>query len=300
MIITKISFFPPDLIEVRTNTGLTGYGSGALCQQSLRRRPEVAVGRSPFEAEAIFDEMTAMGATPGGLDLALWDLMGQSLRKPAREILGKSYRDKILSCPSVPSVDHAREHSIIRVESPGELRRSGTRIGLRFTARDTEDALRLGERLQDACLEFWESPIPGDNPEGYSKLRDALRISIAAGPGIPLDSLIKNYIQTGLVDLVIQDVSVCGLTGLRRLFYYCWLFHVRLAPYCSGTPLSTAAAVHGAACIPPASNAIAAPPVFVISGGLPEVELTVPSCPGLGVRIERPSCAPSFVLGEGQ
>ncbi|MCC6292205.1 MAG: hypothetical protein IT164_06125 [Bryobacterales bacterium] len=300
MRITKISVFPPDLIEVLTDTGLAGYGAGSLCQQTLRRNPGMVIGRAPFEVESIFDELSSLGATAGGLDIALWDLMGKAMGKPVCRILGKPYRGQVPACPSVPDTAHAARHKIIRVEAPIDLRRAGTRVGLRFTARDTEEALVLGAKLQESCLEFWESPIPGDNPEGYARLRDVLRISLAAGPDIPLDALIKNYVQTGLVDMAVQDVGVCGLTGLRRLSYFCWLFHVRLAPCCTGAQLGIAAAVHGAACIPPASNAIAAPPVFVISGGLPEVELTVPSCPGLGVRIERPSCSPSFVLGDGK
>ena len=300
MKITKISVFAPSLVEVRTDAGLIGFGEGDLGQDVLQQRPGLVLGRSPFEAEAIFEELSAHGASPGGLDLALWDLMGKALGKPVCQILGKPYRGKVPACPSVCGITQAPEHRLIRMEVPGPLRRAHTRVGLRFTAQHIEEALRLGESLEDACLEFWESPIPGDDPGGYARLKDALRIPLAAGPSIPLDTLVKDYVQTQLVDMVIQDVGVCGLTGLRKLSYLCWLFHVRLVPCCAGTPLGIAAALHAAATIPPASNAIATPPVFFICGGLPEVEPAVPSCPGLGVGVQSPCDEPSFVLGGGK
>ncbi|MCL5742808.1 MAG: hypothetical protein M1541_02600, partial [Acidobacteria bacterium] len=78
MKITEVSVFAPNLVEVRTDAGLIGYGEGPLCEETLRR-PGLVIGRSPFEAEAIFEELSANGASPGGLDLALWDLMGKSL-----------------------------------------------------------------------------------------------------------------------------------------------------------------------------------------------------------------------------
>lgn len=297
MKITKISVFAANLVEVRTDAGLIGYGEGKFCEELLRQQPDLAIGRSPFEAEAIFEELSADGASPGGLDLALWDLMGKSLGKPVCQILGKPYRGKVLACPSVCEIGQAPEHRAIRVETRGQLRRCQTRVGLKFTLPNAEDALAAGERFQDAGLEFWESPIPGNDPEGYARLKSALRISLAAGPSISMDALGKDYIQTELVDLVIQDVATCGLTGLRKLSYLCWLFHVRLVPCCAGTPLATAAALHAAACIPPVSNALNTPPVFFISGGLPEIEPAVPSCPGLGVEIQSPCGAPQFVLG---
>ena len=69
------------LVEVRTDAGLTGWGDGYFGGDVLRAHPELVIGRSPFEAEAIYDSLRPFvwkqartGASIcGGLDTALWD-----------------------------------------------------------------------------------------------------------------------------------------------------------------------------------------------------------------------------------
>lgn len=204
-----------DRIEVRTADGLIGCGEGVWCEDLLRRTPELVVGRSAFEVESIFEELAAGGETPGGLDMALWDLVGKALDMPVSRVLGKTYR---------------------------------TRVKVR------------------------------------TELREAQSAPSASGLSLTLDALARDLVQNKRVDIAMQDVARCGLTGLRRLTYLCWLFRVRLAPCCAGTAIGTAAVLHAAACIPPVTNAISAPPVFVVAPGQPAGMMAVPSGPGLGVE----------------
>src|SRR5579864_9545098 len=68
------------LVEVNTDAGLTGWGDGAYGGDLLLRNPELVIGRSPFEVEAIFDDLRLppqhqqRTGQPwcGGLDVALW------------------------------------------------------------------------------------------------------------------------------------------------------------------------------------------------------------------------------------
>src|SRR5690242_463080 len=43
------------VVEVKTDAGLTGWGDGAWGGEILRKNRELVIGRSPFEAEAIFN-----------------------------------------------------------------------------------------------------------------------------------------------------------------------------------------------------------------------------------------------------
>ena len=71
---------------MRGTGGLTGRGEGRCRAEAARR----AMGRSPFEMEAIFEDFAAAcGDTAGGLDMALWDMAAQAAGKPAREFFGK-------------------------------------------------------------------------------------------------------------------------------------------------------------------------------------------------------------------
>ena len=93
------------------------------------------------------------------------------------------------------------------------------------------------------------------------------------------------------MDVAIPEIARFGLTGIRRLAYYCWLFRVRGAVECSGSAVSTAAALTAAALYVPVTNAIAAPAPFVVmpveneaAGGLDgDGTLAVSAGPGLGM-----------------
>ena len=205
-----------DLIEVRTAEGLTGHGEGLWCEDLVRPRPELVVGRSAFEVESIFEALAASGETPGGLDIAIWDLIGKALEMPASRVLGKPYR---------------------------------TAVQVRGSLRESKSA------------------------------------PVAGGLSLPLATLVGDLVQHREVDIAVQDVARCGLTGLRRLAYLCWVFRVRLAPCCNGTPIGTAAVLHAAACIRPATNAIYPPSVVVVVPGEADGMMAVPAGPGLGVEV---------------
>src|SRR6185436_18788228 len=78
------------LVEVRTDAGLTGWGDGDYGGDHVVQNPQLVIGRSPFEVEAIFDELRAPGGKQersrsphaAGLDVALWDIVGQALGQP--------------------------------------------------------------------------------------------------------------------------------------------------------------------------------------------------------------------------
>src|SRR5258708_30032667 len=49
------------LVEVSTDAGFTGWGDGGYGGEKLVRNPQLVIGRSPFEAEGIFDSLRLDG-----------------------------------------------------------------------------------------------------------------------------------------------------------------------------------------------------------------------------------------------
>jgi L-alanine-DL-glutamate epimerase-like enolase superfamily enzyme len=226
-----------DQIRIHTACGLTGFGVGRWCEQALRAAPGLLLGRSAFEFEAIYEDLTAAGGeTPGGLDMALWDICGKALHRPARELFGKTYRTRV--------------------------------------------AVNPGEKFAEAPTECADLPVASSGASG-------------------LDALVYELVQEKAIDIAIPDIAAYGLTGLRRLAYLCWVFRVRLAVRCSGSALSTMAALQAAACFAPVSNAIAAPaPFLLIPPDLnPPGDLEVPVEYGLGVTVAENRGIPDFALG---
>jgi L-alanine-DL-glutamate epimerase-like enolase superfamily enzyme len=242
----------PDRIEIQTSGGISGYGEGFWGEKALNGAPELVIGRSPFEVEAIFEDLSAAGTTPGGLDMALWDAAARVARRPTSELLGKIYRRQVRVASSL-CVDGAW---------------------------------------------FLEEPLPAADLDGYRRLKEACTQPIAAGRTMPLDVLLRDFIQTELIDLALPNIASVGLTGMRRLAYFCWVFRVRLAVACAGSPLITAAALHAAACFVPVTRAIAAPAPFLLIPHGGADFLPVPNGHGLGIDPDWCRLPPDFVLGD--
>ena len=293
------------IVEVTTDAGLTGWGDGPYGGEVLRKNRELVIGRSPFEAEAIYDQITELSAdhwqgrlprsapAPGGLDVALWDLMGKALKKPVSQLLGKQYRKRVMPYASAgyrknwkdleagfaeeirhwtkdigfhaakvktgydPVTDY-RVLSAIR-KAIGEEIHLGIDSGTPG-AYDDGTAVSLGRRLEELNLEFWEEPINKYDLEGYARLKRTLRIPLASGEALPLDWVIENYIQKHVVDIVQPDISESGFTGGKRVTYASWLNRVRLVPHSWGGPVRIASEIHWVASIPDISRAWNPPP----------------------------------------
>jgi D-galactarolactone cycloisomerase len=276
------------LVEVTTNTGLVGWGDGAAGEETLRSAPEIVLGRSPFESEAIYE---ALRRPPGhqerpgpsrcgGLDTALWDLMGQALGVPVYRLLGAPYRKRIRPyCTALYRKDwpdlaqglceealawKARGFRAMKmkigygpetdVRITGAVREAlGGETGLAVDsncAYNSGTAIALGRRLEPFDLMWWEEPLPAGDLAGYERLRSTVRIPIASGETLLADELIRDYIQPRLVDILQPEVELIGLTGARRITPLCRLNRIQLAPHNWGTAVRTAAILHWMAAVP--------------------------------------------------
>lgn len=276
------------LIEVNTDAGLTGWGDGNFGGDRLVRHPELVIGRSPFEVEAIFDDLREPAAaqhdrgeaTSGGLDVALWDLCGQALDKPVWALLGRRHFERVRPyCTCMYRKEWpdlaaglagearawvARGFRILKmkigfgpdvdVEIVRAVREAiGDEIGLAVDsncAYDDGTAEALGRRLERFNLLWWEEPIWADDLHGYDRLRRALRIPLASGETMSSDWLLRNYIQPKRVPIVQPDLDTVGFTGGRRISYLCALNGLRLMPHNWGTHVRTAGELHWMSCFP--------------------------------------------------
>jgi D-galactarolactone cycloisomerase len=286
------------LVEVITEEGLIGWGDGGLYDE-LQCRPDAVIGRSPFEVEAIFDELRTLPVLQrrtgpqwaGGLDVALWDLMGQALGVPVSQLLGRRHRTRIEPyCTALYRKDwpdlaaglaeEARTWKAMGFRSVKMKIGYGPETDAAIVAAvrdaigdtapavdsncayDAGTAIALGRRLELYKLLWWEEPLPADDLAGYARLKNQISIPIATGETLSTDQLVSDYIQPRLVDIVQPEVEFVGLTGGRRLSYLSWLNHLRLVPHNWGTAIRTAAILHWMSTAPPLTQAISAPPVL--------------------------------------
>jgi D-galactarolactone cycloisomerase len=288
------------LVEVSTDAGLTGWGDGFYGGELLLRNPELVIGRSPFEVEAIYDDLRRppqyqqRTGQPwcGGLDMALWDIVGQAVGQPVSSLLGRKYRSRVEPyCTALYRQDwpdlaaglaqealcwKARGFRTMKmkvgygpdldVRVVRAVREAiGDDTGLAVDANcayDVGTAIALGRRFERFDLLWWEEPILADDLDGYARLRSSIRVPLAGGETFGVDQLMRDYVQNRLLDIVQPETEIVGLTGARRIAQLCWLNHVRMIPHHWGTAVRTAAILHLVATLPPLTEACQPPPVL--------------------------------------
>ncbi len=93
-------------VQIETDAGLTGIGEahpGAGIAEIILHFKRILVGADPRNIEPLYNRMIgaasnryAMGLSAiGGIETALWDLLGKSLGAPVYQLLGGKYRDRI-------------------------------------------------------------------------------------------------------------------------------------------------------------------------------------------------------------
>jgi D-galactarolactone cycloisomerase len=287
-----------NLVEVRTDDGVTGWGEGAMGWQQDR-----LVGRSAFEIAAAWEssrmptenlqrQRRRGPATGAGVDIALWDLVGKALGKPCCELLGPVHRKKVEAyCTALYRKDWPDLAAGLAEEARGWVARGYRHLKMKTgygphvdeeivaavreaigpgvflaidsnCAYDADTAVALAKRLEPFNLSWWEEPLLADDLEGYDRLRAATSIPLASGETESADWLILNYIQPRRVAILQPDLEWVGFTGFRQLSHLCWLNRLRLIPHNWGSAIRTAATLHAMATCPPVTEAATPPPLL--------------------------------------
>jgi L-alanine-DL-glutamate epimerase-like enolase superfamily enzyme len=95
--------FPWIFLEIETDAGITGIGE-SLCYrssgvyESLRNLRNRLKGRDPSQVTVLTEELLRSGMNTSaisGVEMALWDILGKSLKAPIHTLLGGNCRDKV-------------------------------------------------------------------------------------------------------------------------------------------------------------------------------------------------------------
>ena len=111
------------LIAVRTDEGITGWGScftnDALVRGALAVLEPLYRNANPLEPERVSAKLDAhtfwMGRggsithTISGIDIALWDILGQATGQPVGRLLGGRYRERVRPYASLLMREPARD-----------------------------------------------------------------------------------------------------------------------------------------------------------------------------------------------
>lgn len=296
--------FDPDenlhtLIQVRTDEGLTGWGScytsGALVEASLQLLRPYLIGECAIEPERVCEKLHqstfwqgrggAVTHAISGIDIALWDLLGQVTGQPISRLLGGCYRERIKPYGSLLFAEPpvlkerllaatARGFKALKLgwNGFGRVNRQYDEL-LIMTARETVGpevelivdaggseqfwphgykwALETAEMLADYDVVWFEEALPPDDLEGYKKLREHAPLPISTGEVLTRRQSFLPWLEQGAVDIIQPDSTKCGgLSEARRIAWMAYDHNILLVSHGWNTAIGLAADLHLAAAMP--------------------------------------------------
>lgn len=287
------------LVAVRTDEGLTGFGSvytnDALVRGALGVLEPLYSGENALEPERVSEKLRQsmfwMGRggsiehTISGIDIALWDILGQATGQPVGRLLGGRYRERVMPYASLLMEEPGRltEH-LLYLKAQGFrafkmgwgpfgrknaaldeaiVRAARDAIGAEnllmvdaggsdaFWPNGYKWALRTSQMLADYDVAWFEEPLKPDALRDYVMLRQASPVPISGGEVLTRRQSFQPWLEAGAFDIVQPDVTkVGGISESRRIAWMAQDHGIRMIPHGWNTAVGLAADLQLASAFP--------------------------------------------------
>jgi len=277
------------LIAVFTEEGITGYGSvftnDELVKAALQVLEPLYRGENALEPERVSEKLHqhtfwlgrggSLTHTISGIDIALWDILGQATGQPVSRLLGGRYRERVRPYASIlmeePSalaehlaqlkeegfrafkigwgpfgrVNNALDEAIVRAarEAIGDgwlmVDAGGSDA---HWGQGYKWARRAAEMLANYDVYWFEEALVPDALEDYVALRREAPVPIAGGEVLTRRQSFQPWLQAGAFDIVQPDVTkVGGISEERRIGWMAQENGIQFIPHGWNTALGLAA-----------------------------------------------------------
>ncbi len=309
------------IVEIVTDAGVSGWGEvntvpSRLAAPVVRAYRPLLVGANPTRIEHIWQMLYRAhrnvrgGAVHvsaiGGIDIALWDILGKLAKMPIYRLLGGPCRARMTRYPSKKAWKQTTHRLHPMVERPARLdgivtalEKDRERLGRRgylmldghgkFTA---QVAIQLATRIEDLNLLYFEEVVPPENNADLAKVKRHTSVPLAVGERMSTVWSFRPVFEGQLADVVNPDVvSVGGVSQLRKVAAYAEVYDVPIAPHSTHSEIGLSASLHVGAAVNnfliqeaygPRKGSVAAGLDWSNDGHFP-----LPPGPGLGVKIDR-------------
>ncbi|MBA3233213.1 MAG: mandelate racemase/muconate lactonizing enzyme family protein [Propionibacteriales bacterium] len=287
------------LVAVHTDEGLTGIGSVFSSENLVRAALDVlkpiCVGANPLEPDKVSQTLHqntfwlgrggAVTHAISGIDIALWDVLGQATGLSVSSLLGGRYRERVHPYASVliddsPAlsedlgklmaqgftafkigwghfgrVSDAADEAAVRVAretiGPDALLAVDAGASDAFWRHDFKWASRTADMLAAYDIAWFEEALRPDDIDGFVRLRCSSNVSIAGGEVLTRRQDFVRVLTAGAFDIIQPDVTKGGgLSELRRVAWLAEEFGTRFIPHGWNTAVGLAADLHLASALP--------------------------------------------------
>jgi len=266
-------------VKVNTNHGISGWGEikgvvPSVAAALARSMFELLDGENPTRIEHLWQALyraernqrggAFMVHCIAGIDMALWDITGKLWGVPVYRLLGGPVRDSIRVYPSETAVKVGSSPQP-QSGSPDEIealvasvraarKKVGTGGAVMFDAHSAIPPamlIQFAAAIEPYHVLFIEEPAVPGNIEVFKRLKQQIRIPLAAGERDRTIWGIVPYLAENALDIVQPD---CGYTGgisqMKKIATLAEAYSVPLAPHCTQSYLGMTASFHVTASIP--------------------------------------------------
>ena len=287
------------LIAIHTDAGLFGLGSvfanDSLVRAALQVLEPFYRGESAVEPERVSEKLHqntfwqgrggSITHTISGIDIALWDLVGQAAGQPVGRLLGGRYRSRVrpyasllMQEPAVltdnllaikaqgfrafkigwgpfgrknVAVDEAIVAAARNAVGPDALLMVDAGASDAFWPHGYKWALRTADMLANYGVHWFEEPLSPDALADYIQLRQRAPLPIAGGEVLTRRQSFQAWLQGGAFDIVQPDVTkVGGISEERRIAWMAQDHGIRFIPHGWNTAVGLAADLQLASAFP--------------------------------------------------
>ena len=210
----------------------------------------------------------------GGINIAMYDLLGKKLKVPVYQLLGGLNKEKIRIYASNGLFDNSDQLLEdakkaydagfriykMRVIDPSYLidlvddfrKEFSNKMDLIVDAVQgstsnpwaTKVSINLAKELEKYKVLFFEEPCRVENLEGYKEIKNSTNINIAGAESIPTARAFKPYFDANVFDVVQFDIATSGFTEGRRIADMAYVNNKPLAIHSWGSAISIMAGIH--------------------------------------------------------
>ncbi len=262
--------FEATLVEVHTDEGIVGVGSGDTLAGLADAAP-LFLGRDPLDIARhvrAIETVNFHGGRLWPLEVALWDVLGKAAGLPVATLLGGA-RDTVPAYASCAELKAPAERveSVLALREQGfgavkiRLARDALERGVQTVAAvreavgdtmeimvdlnqswrmagDTEAALDFGSvravvrRLGELDVFWVEEPLPYADVTGLRALREQTGVRIAGGEMLDSTTEVLRYLREDALDVYQMDVVLAlGISRARTLGELALLQHRGFTPH---------------------------------------------------------------------
>jgi L-alanine-DL-glutamate epimerase-like enolase superfamily enzyme len=287
------------LIVVRTDEGVSGIGSvftnSGLVRAALGLLEPLYQGEQALEPERVSEKLHqhtfwlgrggSLTHTISGIDIALWDILGQVTGQPVGRLLGGRYRERVRPYasllmdqpePMTEVLQRAKERGFRafkigwgpfgRVSAQLDeqiVRAAREAIGSdallmvdpggsdAFWPNGLKWALRTAEMLVEYDVSWFEEALKPDALDDYVILRRQAPLPISGGEVLTRRQSFVPWLEAGAFDIIQPDVTkVGGISEERRIGWMAQEHGVRFIPHGWNTAVGLAADLHLSSAFP--------------------------------------------------